>query len=59
LVPNDQVPWVDRLSKVPFWLHDAMERLGYKPQKGPHDGSKACLKQAIGKEQLKPRGENL
>jgi hypothetical protein len=34
-----------------------MEPLGYKPQKGPHDGAKACLKQAIGKKQLKPHGE--
>jgi hypothetical protein len=34
-----------------------MELLGYEPRKGQHDGVKACLKQAIGKEQLKPHGE--
>jgi ubiquinone biosynthesis protein Coq4 len=36
-----------------------MELLSYRHGKGPHDGARTYLKQAIKKEQFKPKGENL
>jgi hypothetical protein len=45
--------------ELPFGCMMWWNYWGTSHGKGSHDGACACLKQAIKKEQLKPRGENL